>query len=432
MKRLFLPVFLSLTMSAVMGQSLKKATKYFDGKDYDKAKTEVDALLEKNPTDGEAIYLKSKIYGKIADSAALKSLVQGDARAEAFEAFKKAFADSANMKVRLAMMKDNFQGVFDMYGGYYQDAVDYFNKGAQSQNPADFAAAMTEFMKAEKIGQYIRSIDLAPIGVVDTTLALNIGKAALNAKKDDITMEYFKKIADSKIKGPHNSDDDGFKLPYQWLEYHYKEAGDEANMLKYGNLGKELFPDEDYYSFVMIDYYREKKQLPKMLAVYGDLVKAHPDSLKYHFSYANEIFGYIYNSDEGEVIENRDEWMKTMKSELDKSMELDPNDVNNNWLSSQYYFNQGVETHDKAVKTKDAAEKASLNAAATNFFKESIPFADKALKTLEASGTKEDKSRYKSIVNLMQNIYQSLGDKDNLKKYQDMYDAADALFKSKS
>lgn len=420
-------------VSAVMGQSLRKVNNYLKDNNYSKAKTEIDAFLEKNPNDMEGIYLKSKIYSKIGDSAALRSLVTGDARVEALDAFKKAFADSANMKVRLALMKDNFQVPFDIYGSYYQDAVDHFNEGAQNQSKEEFAAAMEDFIKAEKVGQYIREAELAPIGVVDTTLVLNIGKAALNAKKDDVTIEYFKKIADNKIRGPHNQDenDDSYKLPYQWLEYHYKEAGDEENMLKYGKAGMELFPDEDYFNFVMIDYYREKRQLPKMLEVYANLVNAKPDSMSYRFSYANEIFGYVYNSDEGEEVENRDGWLKTMKEELDKCMAADPNDVNNNWLTSQYYYNQGIEARDKAVKSKDAAEKAKLNSEATGFFNQAIPYADKAIKTLEASGTKADRSRYKSIVNLMQNIYQSLGDRDNLKKYQDMYDAADELFKSR-
>ena len=55
--------------------------------------------------------------------------------------------------------------------------------------------------------------------------------------------------------------------------------------------------------------------------------------------------------------------------------------------------------------------------------------ADKAISTLEAAGFKKsDKSRYKSIVNLMQKIYESMNQNDKVKVYQDKYDAADGKF----
>jgi hypothetical protein len=428
MKRIILPVVLSCFISFSFGQSLKNANKYFNNKDFEKAKSEIDGLLAKTPDDGEAIYLKSKIYAKIADSAALHPLVEGDARAIAFDAFKKAVADSANMKLKLAIMKDNYGPVFDMYTGYYQAGIDDFNKAAQTKSQDEFKNAMNNFILANNVGSYISANDWAKIGKVDTTLVLNIGKAAINAKDDAKTIEYFTQLADNKIAGPAGSNDEGFKLPYEWLEQHYKNADDEANMLKYAKLGNEVYPKEPYFNLVLIDYYREKKNPPKMLGAYEDLVMANPDSIKYHFGYANDIFGYLYNSDEGTKVENRDQWMKALKTQLDEAMALNSNDINTNWLTSQYYYNLGIESRDSAIKAKDPTIKANLNATAKDDWNKSIPFAEKAINELKKSGQKANKSRYKSVVNLMQNIYQSMDDKVNLKKYQDMYDGADSLF----
>jgi len=62
-------------------------------------------------------------------------------------------------------------------------------------------------------------------------------------------------------------------------------------------------------------------------------------------------------------------------------------------------------------------------------FNKAIPYADKALSSLEGNGFKrEDKSRYKSILNLMQKIYESLNQDDKVKVYQDKYDGANAKF----
>lgn len=428
MKKLILPVILLFLVSVSYGQNLKRANKYFDDKNFEKAKSEVDALLEKNPNDGEAIYLKSKLYAKIADSAELRNMVNGDARAEAFSAFKRAVADSNNMKTKLAVMKDNYQPIFDMYSGYYQAAIDDFNKGASSGAKEDFEGAMNNFIKADEVGQYIAENEWAKIGKVDTVLVLNIGKAAINAKKDEIAREYFSKLADAKIAGTADGEDQGFVLPYQWLELHYKNAGDEANMLKYAALGNEVYPKEAYFNLVLMDYYREKNDTEKVLGLYDHILKENPDSVSYRFNYANEIFGYLYNQDEGQEAKDKDKWMGILKTQLDKAMELDSRDVNTNWLTSQYYYNLGIENRDLAIKAKDASEKSALNNKAMDNWKQAIPYARKALDVLEEDVKPENRSRYKSIVNLMQNIYQSMGDEGNLKKYQDIYDKADEKF----
>ena len=99
-----------------------------------------------------------------------------------------------------------------------------------------------------------------------------------------------------RMAGANNA---AFELPYQWLTLHYKEAKDEANMMKYANLGKKLFPNEDYFDLVLIDYYRDKKDNAALFAKYNELVTKRPDSLMYHFNYANDIFGYLYNGDAG-------------------------------------------------------------------------------------------------------------------------------------
>ncbi len=439
MKKIVLPVLLTFIVTLTFGQDLKKAKSYLDAKQLDKAKTEIDGYVVKKPDDAEGNYVKSKIYERIASdsSGQYKSLVSGDARTEAFEAFKKATADTNDLKFKLILMKDNYQPVFDMYQGYYADAAKAFNDAANAQSKPGFVTAMNLFIKANNAGQYIAAHKWANIGEVDTTLVLNIGKAALNAGKDydDTALAYFTKLANANIKGLHTGNDAGYQIPYQWLTLHYKDAKDEANMLKYAALGKQLFPDEDYFDFVLMDYYREKKDFPGLFKKYGELVTKHPDSIHYHFNYANEIFGYLYNSDEGVVVNDKENLLATLKTELDKAIAIDPNDVNTNWLYAQYYYNLGIGDRDDALKIKstkpdDVKKKADLNAQAKANFNAAIPYGEKAVAQLETGSKKSDKSKYKSINNLMQNIYQSLEQKDKLKAYQDKYDQADAKFVS--
>ena len=435
MKKIVLPILFTCLVTLAFGQDLKKAKSYLDNKQLDKAKTEIDGFLAKKPDDAEASYLKAKIYEKIASDTTnqFKSLVTGDPRVEALKAFKVAIADSNNLKLKLVIMKDNYQPVFDIYSGYYEDAAKTFNEAAGSQSKAKFAEAMNLFIDADNVGQYISKSGWANIGKVDTTLVLNIGKAALNAGKDVEAQKYFEELANAKIKGTHNGDDGGFVIPYQWLTLHFKDAKDEANMLKYAALGKELFPADDYFDFVLMDYYREKKDYPSLFKKYGELTTKHPDSIHYHFNYANEIFGYLYNSEDGVVVNDKENLLNTLHQELEKAHTISPNDVNTNWLYSQYFYNLGIETRDQALKIKgtkpeDLKKKADLNATAKTNFTSAIPYAEKAITQLETTYNKADKSKFKSIDNLMQNIYQSLEQKDKLKFYQDKYDQADARF----
>lgn len=435
MKKVIFTLLFSFFATMIFAQDLKTAKSDLEKKQLDKAKTDIDGYVAKSPDDGEGQYYKAKIYEQIASSDQFKSLAP-DAREQAFEAFKKAIADSADLKLKLVIIKDQYAPVFNLYTGYYEAGANAFNAAAPTGNKAGFEEAMNLFIKADNTGHYIAENKWSKLPDVDTTLVLNIAKAALNAGKNDLAFTYFTKLADASINGTAGGGEgnSAFILPYQWLTLHYKDAKDEANMMKYANLGKKLFPDNDYFDLVLVDYYRDKKNNDALFAKYNELVAKRPDSLMYHFNFANDIFGYIYNGDEGVVVKNKDSLLRVLGAQIEKAHSIDPNDVVTNWLYAQYYYNQGVDTRDAALKLKgpkpeDVKKKADLMAQSKESFNKAIPYGDKALSSLEGAGNKKsDKSRYKSIVNLMQKIYESMNQNDKVKGYQDKYDAADARF----
>lgn len=435
MKRIVLPVLFTFLVTLTFGQDMKKVNSYLNDKKLDKAKTEIEAALAKNPSNTEALYLKSKLFSLMAANDEFKSQLPADHYAEAFEAFKEAIKDSANPKITLMVVKDNYAPIFDVYSGYYGEAANAFNDAAAKSDTAGFAKAMNLFMKADEVGHYLSENKWATIGEVDTTLVLNIAKAALNAKRDNMAREYFKKLADAHIKGLKDSADASYELPYQWLTLDYKEAGDSANMVKYGTIGKQLFPDDDYFDFVQMDYYREKGNHSALFKKYEEITDRHPDSLRYHLNFATEIFSYIYNSDEGTVIENKESLLDKLQSQLEKANKLDPANSSVNLLYAQYYYNKGILALEDAQKIRGAKltpeqtkQKSDLGDSGKDFLTKAVPYAEKASTTLEEGFKKDERSKYKSAINLLQNIYQSLGDKDKLKVYQDKYDTADAKF----
>lgn len=430
MKNVMLVGLFSLLISGLFAQDLKKIKTYLDAKQLDKAKTEVDAYTEKNPNNPEGLYYKGKIYGSIAANDQFKSLAP-DGRAVAFEAFKKAIDADKDNKLMLLMVQDQYKPIFDLYSGYYDAAIGEFNGAASSKNKADFETSMNNFIKANEVGNYIYSKKWA-LSEIDTPLVLNIGKAAINAGNQEQAVQAFKKLADANITRTKD-DNAGYSLPYQWLAGYYRDTKDDANFLKYIELGKKNFPNDDYFDAVMIDYYRAKKDRENLFKAYGEIVNKYPDSVLYHFTYANEMFNYVYNSDAGTKIDNKDELLKTVGVELDKAYKLDANSINTNWLYGQYYFNSGIDLKEKAnnikgTKPEDVKTKADLNTQAKALFIKAAPYGEKALAGLEEGYKKSERSRYKSVADLMQRIYNSLNQADKVKVYQDKYDTADTKF----
>lgn len=431
MKKILLSIsFLVIMLSGLLAQDAKKLKTYLEAKQYDKAKAEVDAAISKNPNDPVALYYKSKVYALLPNDPQFKVSVP-DAREQAFDAFKKAVETDKDNKVYLVLAQDQYKPIFDLYTGYYDAGAVAFNSGSSTNNKGDFDQALTLFKNSDMIGRYIYSKKWA-LSDLDTQLVLTIGKAAINAGKKEEAVTYLKKLADANITGTF-TDKNSYQLSYQWLSFYYKDAKDEANFLKYINLGKKNFPKDDYYDAVLLDYYRDKKDYDALFKKYDEMIIAYPDSVQYHFNYANEAFIYVYNSDAGTKINNKETLLKNVETQLQKVLTIKPNDVNTNWLIGQYYFNTGIDQKEKAnsikgTKPEDVKKKADLNAQAKDVFTKAIPYADKALSTLEGSSKKADKSKYKSIVDLMQRIYTSLNQADKVKTYQVKYDTADAKF----
>ncbi len=430
MKKIIFSGLLLFSFNVMIAQDIKKAKSLLDSKQLDKAKNEIDGFTAKNPTNAEGLYVKSKIYGSIASNDQFKSL-DLNARVIAFDAFRQAVELDKDNKLLLVMTQDQYKPIIDLYSGYYDAGVADFNTAAQSQSKADFEKAMVDFSKANEVGRYINSKKWA-LPEIDTALIFNIGKAALNADRKDTAVTYFKILADAGIAGTKDGNA-GYNLPYQWLALQYKEAKDSANFLKYSTLGKKYFPKDDYFDAISLDYYRAAKNYDALFARYNDVVAAYPDSLTYHFNYANEMFNYIYNSDAGVKIDNRDERLKTVGTELEKAYKIKADDINTNWLYGQYYFNAGIDVKEKVnkirgTKPEDVKAKADLNAQAKDNFEKAVPFTEKALTALETGFKKSEKSKYKSVADLMQRIYQSLNQADKVKAYQSKYDTADAKF----
>src|SRR5439155_14890646 len=119
--------------------------------------------------------------------------------------------------------------LFDVCFGYLESASNSFNK-------KEFDLALTQFKNAEKVQDFIVAKGFTygsfAFPAFDTQLYLNIAASATQAKKEDVAVEYYMKIADRKIV------DKKFDEIYRYIVDRISRKGDKVNRDKYLAIGK--------------------------------------------------------------------------------------------------------------------------------------------------------------------------------------------------
>jgi tetratricopeptide (TPR) repeat protein len=411
MKKILFGLFLLIAGFAVNAQDYKQAKKLLEKKDLAGAKTQIDGYVAANPDKAEGLYYKGKIYAAIAADPTMSGTVP-DAAKTAFESFKQAIErkeTSNDLKLLEATNTIKFyEPLFDLRSIFFKLGETARNTAYTTQKTSDYEAALNNFMNAEAVGKYASDIKIADVPAIDTIVVLNIGAAAANAGKEATALKYFKRLIDANIKGAE------FDYPYEWVTEYYFNKKDYENFLKYQAKGVASSPNDKYLNGVLVDYYSNIKDYPNLFKSYETLISKNPDSSSYRNNYAAEMFNYAYKQGAGKV-ENKDVLLKNIVTQLNQVLAKNPNDIRANWLMGQYYYNSGVENK---LTMKDDFAKA-------------LGYINKDIPQLEATSLKEDKSMYKSMVNLGATISEQLHQADRVKFYQAKYDEADKKFVNK-
>src|SRR5688572_25392663 len=193
-KSIILTVLATIISAGLMAQSIEEVRALAGKNQWDKAKEAIDKYLanEKNTKKGDGWYLKSVIYNTIARDSILKNQVP-DARMEAFNAYKKY----------LELDKDAFEGKLNQHSTLFDVSFGYLQKASDDFNSKKFEDALTAFQNAELVQTYIVEKGFTygtfAYPVFDTQLYVNIAASAINAKKEDVAVNYYSKIAEKKI-----------------------------------------------------------------------------------------------------------------------------------------------------------------------------------------------------------------------------------------
>lgn len=409
-KSIVLTLLAVIISTGLMAQTIEDIRDLASKNQWEKAKEGIDKYLavEKNAKKGDGWYLKSVIYNTIAKDAKLKTLAP-DGRMDAFNAYKKY----------LELDPKAVEGTLNMHATLFDVSFGYLGKGGDDFNAKKYDDALAAFKNAEIVQEYIVQKGLTygnfAFPAFDTQLYINVAASAVNAKKTDIAVEYYQKIADKKIAGK------GYEEIYKYLVDQFDKKGDKANRDKYLALGKELYPDDAYWCQTGLnDVWDDKK---KLFAKFEELITGSCNTFVNNYNYSVELYNYAFAQEKRP--EDFAEVNAKLPDQLKKTIAISSTSEAN-MLMCRYQFaliNDLLDAYNaiKGVKPDDVKKKADLTAQLNKKYDEVLPYAMAVYNILDAKTTLKagEKGNFKIACSMLVEYWERKNDKVKMKQYQD-------------
>ncbi len=220
---------------------MRRSSNYVMLGQYKKAKEDVDKRMTnaKFAAKPEAFILKATIYSALAaDSATALTPEAATLRNEAEAAFKKY----QEMDPKMELIKDPV----------YQNAPiriysSLFSAGYKQYEEKKWAEAFETFKRVDAYSKVLSEQKLLN-SALDTNVVILAGITAESSGNKAEAAKYYQKLADAKITGAN------YESVYRFLVTHYFTNKDMDNFEKYKALGKEMYPQSDFFTYDKTDF----------------------------------------------------------------------------------------------------------------------------------------------------------------------------------
>jgi len=387
MKKILIVLVMVFSIAMAFGQKSVRQTasnQVKDGK-LDKALESIKQCLQDPTTaqDAKTWFICGNIYLEIANTKDEKyKALDPDPLTKAMDAYKKA--------IELDPKKEFYEDIFAKLNwqrtNYFNAAADYYNKKA-------YKDAMLSFEHAASV--------LAVAKVSDTLSLFYAAACATLAGEKAKAKQYY---IDLLANGAKNV------AIYASLADAYRLEHDSVNALKVIRAGRKMYPNNLQLTLAEANVYIYFNDVPKALPILN--LAAQKDS-------TNFLVFNALGSDNQKIYEDtlktpaaRADAFKKAEAAYKTAIRIKPDyyDVYVNYAS--LYFNSAVPIAIKAnelpLDQKEQYEK--LTAQANAFYSLALPLLKKA---------DEITPNDMNTLNSLRQIYQSLGDKDNLKAIQE-------------
>jgi len=386
MKKITLALMMLMFAFFVKAQSYEEIKQYVLLGQYKKAKEDVDKRMTnaKFAAKPEAYILKATIYSALAaDSATQLTPEAATLRAESEAAFKKY----QEMDPKLELVKDPV----------YQNAPvriysNLFSVGYKQYEEKKWAEAFETFKKVDGYSAILSEHKLLT-SALDTNVVILAGITAEQSNQKDEAAKYYAKLADAKISGAN------YESIYRFLVTHYFTKKDMAGFEKYKALGKELYPQSEFFTYDKTDFAvgLETNFDSKMKSLEEVLAKD-PTNYKANLSMGQLIYDTLNSKVEGAVPPaNADELEKKMVAAFTAAGEAKGDEALPYLVIGDYFVMLKAEK----LKKSDKKYGEYLEAGRVPYEKAAAVFANKGVASLNGS----EKQQYKKAAGFLEDIY---------------------------
>lgn len=292
---------------------------------------EAKKILDKKGNDKffskpEGWLLKSSIFS----SMSLDSAMEADAEKNREEAWT-AFEKYKEMEPSLKLLEDQTlkNGPFNLYASY-------FNAGVADINNKNYGPAYDKFKKVVDLSDILIKHKILPYSTIDTNANYYAGILAETNQKSDEATKYYTRLADLKVPGQ------GFVSVYQGLVRYYALKNDQANFEKFKAIGRELYPNDDYFTYTLLDFaLGASGNFNEKVANLEKLIAANPNDYKNVLALGEVFYDTLNSRKEGAVKPlNFAELEEKMLSALKKANELKPEELQPILLLRDHYISK--------------------------------------------------------------------------------------------
>ncbi|GHT53880.1 hypothetical protein FACS189451_06600 [Bacteroidia bacterium] len=215
------------------------------------------------------------------------------------------------------------------------------------------------------------------------------GLSAALVPNHPAAIEIFEEIKDG---GVNESD------IYRALAGEYLQLQDTAAYEKTIAVGFKKFPQDDYFLLNLINQSISKGKTAEAVDYLDAAIAKDPENAQLY-----DVLGQVYEQDK-----KTDDAIKYMK----KALELKPDSLDFLTHLGRVYFNRAVEKRGEADQVKDAAQYKIESQKVTEYFKEALPYFEKALEVDPKNAT---------MAYTLGQIYYTLGMGDKYEKMDKLY-----------
>lgn len=210
---------------------------------------------------------------------------------------------------------------------------------------------------------------------------------------------------------------------------YYSKKNDIANRSKYLELGKQAYPENDYWLEVELKDAGTDKQ--KLFSKYDEIITANPTKYVIHFNYAAELFNYIYTQDKkpADYAAQQAKLEDILKKALATQQTPEANLLMARHLYNAVYDLQDAQAAIKGTKPEDVKKKNAIKTQMNAKLDQMLPYAQA---TYEHFNTKtglkvSEKGNFKIATDLILRYWEQKNDKVKMKEFSDKMKTIDTM-----